>query len=71
MCDRAVAVGPPGGELEQAAHIMCRVSGGIHSPRTEAELLGPAKILGCDTAEQTLEIYKQVLRHLRAPCVSL
>lgn len=27
----AVAVGSPGGRLMQAAHITCRVSGGIHT----------------------------------------
>lgn len=55
------------GKTLQAAHIMCRVSGGIHSPRADAELLGPAKILGFEAAKQTLEINKQVLRHLRVP----
>lgn len=59
------------GRLVQAAHITCRVSGGTHSPRADAELLGPARILGCEAAKQTLEIYKQVLRHLRVPCLSL
>lgn len=57
--------------LEQAAHILCRVSAGTHSPRADAELLGPAKILVCEAAKQTLEIYNQVLRHLRVPCLSL
>lgn len=43
----------------------------IHSPRADAELLGPAKIMVCEAAKQTLEIYKQVLIHLRVPCLSL
>lgn len=64
-------VGSPGGTLMQAAHITCSVSAGIHSPRADAELLGPTKIMGCEAAKQTLEIYKQVLIHLRVPCLSL
>lgn len=31
MCVGAVAVGSPGGTFVQAAHITCRVSGGIHT----------------------------------------
>lgn len=37
------------------------------SLRADAELLGLAKMLGCEEAKQTLGIYKQGHRHLRAP----
>lgn len=37
----------------------------------EPELLGPAKILACEAAKQTLEIYKQVLVNTRTPEGSL
>lgn len=37
------------------------------SPRADAELLGLAKLPGCEKAKQTLGIYREAQRHLRAP----
>lgn len=56
---------------DSARHHMWGLGWETSSPRVDAELLGLAKLLGCEKAKQTLGIYKEAHRHLRALWVSL